>query len=235
MTKKVLKDIFDEKINKEDIYRYVTNKKRNNYYGVLKYAALIVVCIGIVLFSFKNNGFKDNNTYSDIDIYINEVKTFGNTDIDVTIMNINESTNIYFSDDLEEAYPFLKRSKSLYEKDDEILKNYETDIYFAITENDDENPFSKIHNLIYAYKNKDGKGKITVSFAKDKKPLRDYFFETKSSKQSSIKNKKVTIYKYENTYFTEFHDNGIYYDIESHNVNIKDFIKILELIIEDNV
>ena len=140
MTKKVLKDIFDEKINKEDIYRYVTNKKRNNYYGVLKYAALIVVCIGIVLFSFKNNGFKDNNTYSDIDIYINEVKTFGNTDIDVTIMNINESTNIYFSDDLEEAYPFLKRSKSLYENDDEILKNYETDIYFAITENDDENP-----------------------------------------------------------------------------------------------
>ena len=33
MTKKVLKDIFDEKIKKEDIDRYVTNKKRNNYYG----------------------------------------------------------------------------------------------------------------------------------------------------------------------------------------------------------
>ena len=28
MTKKVLKDIFDEKINKEDVYRYVTNKKK---------------------------------------------------------------------------------------------------------------------------------------------------------------------------------------------------------------
>ena len=174
---------------------------------------------------------KENNTYDD-NIYINEVKTFGNNDIDVTIMNINESTNIYFSDDLEEAYPFLKRSKSLYENDDEIWKNYETDIYFAITENDDENPFSKIHNLIYAYKNKDEKGKITVSFDKDKKPLRDYFFETKSSKQSSIKNKKVTIYKYENTYFTEFHDNGIYYDIESTNVSFEDFKYILDIVIE---
>lgn len=231
MTKKVLKDIFDEKINKEDVYRYVTNKKKNNYYGVFKYAVLIIICIGIVLFKFKTNVFKENNTYDD-NIYINEVKTFGNNDIDVTIMNINESTNIYFSDDLEEAYPFLKRSKSLYEIDDEILKNYETDIYFAITENDDENPFSKIHNLIYAYKNKDEKGKITVSFDKDKKPLRDYFFETKSNKQSSIKNKKVTIYKYENTYFTEFHDNGIYYDIESTNVSFEDFKYILDIVIE---
>ena len=184
MTKKVLKDIFDEKINKEDVYRYVTNKKKNNYYGVLKYAVLIIICIGIVLFKFKTNVFK-NNTYDD-NIYINEVKTFGNNDIDVTIMNINKSTNIYFSDDLEKAYPFLKRSKNLYENDDEILKKYETDIYFAITENDDENPFSKIHNLIYAYKNKDGKGKITVAFAKDKKPLRDYFFETKNNKTSNI-------------------------------------------------
>lgn len=231
MTKKVLKDIFDEKINKEDIYRYVTNKKRNNYYGVFKYAVLIIICIGIVLFKFKNNVFKENNTYDD-NIYINEVKTFGNNDIDVTIMNINESTNIYFSDDLEKAYPFLKRSKNLYENDNEILKKYETDIYFAITENDDENPFSKIHNLIYAYKNKDGKGKITVAFAKDKKPLRDYFFETKNNKTSNIKNKEITIYKYENTYFTEFEDNGIYYDIESTNASFKDFKYILDIVIE---
>ena len=231
MTKKVLKDIFDEKINKEDIYRYVTNKKRNNYYDVLKYAVLIIICIGIVLFKFKNNVFKENNTYDD-NIYINEVKTFGNNDIDVTIMNINESTNIYFSDDLEKAYPFLKRSKNLYENDDEILKKYETDIYFAITENDEENPFSKIHNLIYAYKNKDGKGKITVAFAKDKKPLRDYFFETKNNKTSNIKNKEITIYKYENTYFTEFEDNGIYYDIESTNASFRDFKYILDIVIE---
>ena len=231
MTKKVLKDIFDEKINKEDIYRYVTNKKRNNYYGVLNYAVLIIICIGIVLFKFKNNVFKENNTYDD-NIYINEVKTFGNNDIDVTIMNINESTNIYFSDDLEKAYPFLKRSKNLYENDDEILKKYETDIYFAITENDDENPFSKIHNLIYAYKNNHGKGKITVAFAKDKKPLRDYFFETKNNKTSNIKNKEITIYKYENTYFTEFEDNGIYYDIESTNASFKDFKYILDIVIE---
>ena len=66
MTKKVLKDIFDEKINKEDVYRYVTNKKKNNYYGVLKYSVLIIICIGIVLFKFKTNVFKENNTYDKI-------------------------------------------------------------------------------------------------------------------------------------------------------------------------
>ena len=43
------------------------------------------------------------------------------------------------------------------------------------------------------------------------------------------KERKVTIYKYENTYFTEFHDNGIYYDIESTNVSFEDFKYILDI------
>ena len=36
MTKKVLKDIIDEKINKNDIYNYVVNKKRKNIYATLR-------------------------------------------------------------------------------------------------------------------------------------------------------------------------------------------------------
>lgn len=76
------------------------------------------------------------------------------------------------------------------------------------------------------------KRKITVAFAKDKKPLRDYFFETKNNKTSNIKNKEITIYKCENTYFTEFEDNGIYYDIKSTNASFKDFKYILDIVIE---
>ena len=52
------------------------------------------------------------------------------------------------------------------------------------------------------------------------------------SKPSNIKNKDITIYKYENTYFVEFEDNGIYYDIESTNVTFEDFKYILDIVIE---
>ena len=44
--------------------------------------------------------------------------------------------------------------------------------------------------------------------------------------------KDMLIYQYENTYYTEFKDNGIYYDIESHNVSLEDFKYILEIVIE---
>ena len=37
-------------------------------------------------------------------------------------------------------------------------------------------------------------GKIVISFDKNKKPIRDYFYETNSNKFSVIKNKNIIIY-----------------------------------------
>ena len=81
-------------------------------------------------------------------------------------------------------------------------------------------------------KKNDGNGKIIVAFNNTRKPVRDYYFESSTSNYSKIKNKDILIYQYENTYYTEFKDNGIYYDIESHNVSLEDFKYILEIVIE---
>ena len=70
MTKKVLKDIFDEKINKNDIYNNVITKKKNYFYGSLKYCAIVFILLVVVLFSFKNNEFKDEKRDN---IYINKI------------------------------------------------------------------------------------------------------------------------------------------------------------------
>lgn len=231
MTKKVLKDIIDEKINKNDIYKYVVNKKKVNYSGVVKLAILFVFCISIAVISINKNEFKEKIHENADRIYINNVSEFGNKDTNVWLVNIKETTNLYFSEDLEKKYPFMDRSANLYDNGSEILKQYETDIYFAIVENDDENPFNKIHNLVYVYKKIDGSGKIVISFDKNKKPIRDYFYETNSNKFSVIKNKNIIIYQYEDNYFTEFKDDDIYYDIESQNVSFEDFKYILEMII----
>ena len=232
MTKKVLKDIIQEKINKNDIYKYVVNKKKWNYSGVVKLAILFVFCISIAVISFNKNMFKEKIHENAEHICINNVSEFGNKGTNVELVNIKETTNLYFSEDLEKTYPFMDRSANLYDNGSEILKQYETDIYFTIVENSDENPFNKIHNLVYVYKKIDGSGKIVISFDKNKKPIRDYFYETNSNKFSVIKNKNIIIYQYEDNYFTEFKDDDIYYDIESQNVSFEDFKYILDIVIE---
>ena len=73
MTKKVLKDIIDEKINKNDIYNYVVNKKRKNIYATLKYASLVLICIGIILFGYRSKAFKNDNNSNVDEIHINEI------------------------------------------------------------------------------------------------------------------------------------------------------------------
>ncbi len=74
-------------------------------------------------------------------------------------------------------------------------------------------------------------GKIVISFDKNKKPIRDYFYETNSNKFSVIKNKNIIIYQSEDNYFTKFKDDEVYYDIESQNVSFEDFKYILEVVI----
>ena len=97
---------------------------------------------------------------------------------------------------------------------------------------DEETKSTSVYNYLYTYKKNDGNGKIIVAFNNTRKPVRDYYFESSTSNYSKIKNKDILIYQYENTYYTEFKDNGIYYDIESHNVSLEDFKYILEIVIE---
>ena len=101
MTKKVLKDIIDEKINKNDIYKYFVNKKKKNYSGIVKLAILFVFCISIAVISFNKNEFKERIHENAERIYINNVSEFGNKDTNVWLVNIKETTNLYFSEDLE--------------------------------------------------------------------------------------------------------------------------------------
>lgn len=84
---------------------------------------------------------------------------------------------------------------------------------------------------MYVYKKIDGSGKIVISFDKNKKPIRDYFYQKNSNKFSVIKNKNIIIYQYEDNYFIEFKDDDIFYDIESQNVSFEDFKYILEIVI----
>ena len=137
------------------------------------------------------------------------------------------SVPVYFS----KTFPFYKRSTEAFDKKNNKLKNYTWDISCLGTF-DEETKSTSVYNYLYTYKKNDGNGKIIVAFNNTRKPVRDYYFESSTSNYSKIKNKDILIYQYENTYYTEFKDNGIYYDIESHNVSLEDFKYILEIVIE---
>ena len=122
-------------------------------------------------------------------------------------------------------------STEAFDKKNNKLKNYTWDISCLGTF-DEETKSTSVYNYLYTYKKNDGNGKIIVAFNNTRKPVRDYYFESSTSNYSKIKNKDILIYQYENTYYTEFKDNGIYYDIESHNVSLEDFKYILEVVIE---
>lgn len=229
MTKKVLKDIIDEKINKNDIYNYVVNKKRKNIYATLKYASLVLICIGIILFGYRSKAFKNDNNSNVDEIHINEISKITSNDTDVHLIKLESNYIEYVL--FSKTFPFYKRSTEAFDKKNNKLKNYTWDISCLGTF-DEETKSTIVYNYLYTYKKNDGNGKIIVAFNNTRKPVRDYYFESSTSNYSKIKNKDILIYQYENTYYTEFKDNGIYYDIESHNVSLEDFKYILEIVIE---
>lgn len=231
MTKKVLKEIIDEKINKNDIYNFVINKRKKNTYRVLKYASLILICALGILFGYKSQEFKNKKdsiiNYSN-EIYINRVNIFTSKDMNTKLISMENS---YIDYDLfSKTFPFYKRSNEAFATDNKILKNYTWDIWCRGSVNEKTEEVI-IKNFLYTYKKTDDSGKIVVAFSNTGKPLRDYYFESNTSTYSKIKNKAILIYQYEDTYFTEFKDDNIYYDIESHNVSFEDFKYILEIIL----
>ena len=226
------KDKYDKEIldrNKNDIYNYVVNKKRKNIYATLKYASLVLICIGIILFGYRSKAFKNDNNSNVDEIHINEISKITSNDTDVHLIKL-ESNYIEY-DLFSKTFPFYKRSTEAFDKKNNKLKNYTWDISCLGTF-DEETKSTSVYNYLYTYKKNDGNGKIIVAFNNTRKPVRDYYFESSTSNYSKIKNKDILIYQYENTYYTEFKDNGIYYDIESHNVSLEDFKYILEIVIE---
>ena len=71
-----------------------------------------------------------------------------------------------------------------------------------------------------------------IAFSKDNEPLRDYFFDDKGEKYTTINGENIKIYSYKNSYIAVFSYNGVNFDIETSNADINDFKSILELIIK---
>lgn len=209
MSNKQIKNIIFEKINKEDIRNNIVNKGVNDMkylrYGLCTCA--LVLMVGVFIF----NG----NNYNNGSFSINELDSVASHTFDAISKNVDEKN--------------LKYEFSFYEKlvNSNLLEDYKVEgIYIK----DSNQKYNKLNNYVIS-SNKEDKS-IMIAFSKDNEPLRDYFFDDKGDKYTTINGENIKIYSYKNSYIAVFSYNGVNFDIETSNADINDFKSILELIIK---
>lgn len=209
MSNKQIKNIISEKINKEDIRNNIVNKGVNDMkylrYGLCTCA--LVLMVGVFIF----NG----NNYNNGSFSINELDSVASHTFDAISKNVDEKN--------------LKYEFSFYEKlvNSNLLEDYKVEgIYIK----DSNQKYNKLNNYVIS-SNKEDKS-IMIAFSKDNEPLRDYFFDDKGDKYTTINGENIKIYSYKNSYIAVFSYNGVNFDIETSNADINDFKIILELIIK---
>lgn len=173
----------------------------------------LVVIIGSVLFFngandskniLKNKPYTDeNNVTLNINKLNNEngglyridadVKTVTNNDVNFPLPYKNGLVDI--PKDLDKTSKYI-----FYFREDKESKEYNILGYYEII-----------------YDNGNDRS-ITVSYSKDNKPARDYYFSDEGTKTTIINGVELRIYKFENIYFTAFRFNDYNFDIETSDI-----------------
>lgn len=238
---KSIKNIFEEKINQNQIYNEILSNyeqneekivKKNLKYVIAPACLLLAIVCGILLIN-QNNNLKPIIDDGENLVYINKVDNQGLNKLDADIETIKQDVSVKggkFETVTElNDYPFYK--------DLEISDEYNAFVIYAIYVKEDINvlEYDKLNNYIISYKVKDKNidfKEIQIAFSKDNEPLRDYFFTSKDDKKSIINGLELEIYQYEKSFMSTFKYKGINFDIETNNTTETEFINLLKSIIK---
>lgn len=210
--KKTIKEIFDEKINKNKIYDNVLlnigRKKRMNLFKVIVPTCIVtLICSILVLNNNKNLQNKQIVINKIENVIGNRVKIDGiieklDKDNKLEILN-----NIYIPSDIDK-----ESLEAIYIKG-ENSHNYDN-----------------LYQYTYYYYSLDNERWISINFSNKNKPFRDYQFN--DGKDSIINNFNLKIYQYENLYMTQFSYKGYNFDIETSAITEDELISLLETILK---
>lgn len=197
------------------------NQTKNNLWRWSLVPIYLIVVISGILF-LNNNVFFKNRTYVDrknnVTLYINEInKKDGILKLDADVKTITS--------DLD--FPWPCKEKISIPKDLIKVSKY----VFYTRKNVNSQDYDLLYNYKISYYNENNRS-INISYSKDYKPLRDYYFKEDSSKISKINGIELKIYKFENTYFTEFKFNGYNFDIETSKITKQELTNLLLSIIK---
>lgn len=227
--KKMFEKEFDIEIMKQKI---LDEERKSNmkFKNLLKWSfvpiCLVAIISGILILNndkeLKPNIYKPNiETTDNVNIYINDIS--GTTqealrmDADVKIINnlsipyFEEIGNIVVPNDFDNNHD----AYAIYVKSDR-----------------DSDEYNILQSYVFNYSNTKNDRHITVSFSKENKPIRDYYFSEEGSRMSTINNTELNIFKYNELYYTEFNYKGINFDIETTNISEQELTDLLLSIIK---
>lgn len=229
--------------NKEKLKKSISNdfSKENNYNEIIKKIegedmkiknnvwkwslvpmCLVAIIVGVLFINSKNS----NNLLSPVTPYIdkennvklniNSLDKVGARKIDANIKEI--STN---------ELPEILKDGITIPKD--LDKDNATAIY---TRKDQNSEYDILNCYVYNYYNEKDDKNIRIAFSETNKPVRDYHFSEENSKETIINNVKITIFKYNDIYFTEFSYKDYNFDIETNNISEQELSNLLVSIIK---
>ncbi len=201
-------------------------KEKNLWKWSFVSICLIAIISGVLLINDNNKQLKPNiykpniETKDNINLYINDISKMtqgvlsSDADVKITTMeNISyfkEIVGIKIPSDLDN-----KEAHEIYVKPDR-----------------DSQEYNVLQSYVVNYSNTENDRNIIVSFSKDNKPIRDYYFSEEVSRTSNINNLELKIFKYNELYFTEFNYKGINFDIETSNISEQELTNLLLSIIK---
>lgn len=219
------KDHYNEIINQIEKRERKMKRKRNMWKWSFAPICLVAVISGILLTNnnkeLKSNIYKPNIEAKDnVSLYINDISkmTQGALRIDADVKTTNIENILYFKEIANIKIPSDFDNQEAYE------------IY--VKPNRESHEYNILQSYVFNYSSKKNDRDIRVSFSKEHKPIRDYYFSEEGSKMSKINNIELKIFKYNGLYFTEFNYKGINFDIETTNIIDQELTDLLLSIIK---
>lgn len=227
MSNNVIKDMFDEKFNKEKINIEVVNKIKKQKKQQLYYLfslVLILLVSGSFFFESKykqlNSTIKDNynKEYKNEDkIYVNDAKIISSSDINGKAVDFDEDSIL-----LEQSLNNISLPKEL-----SLARKY-----MIYTNNQDSlsDEYNILHDYVYIYNNSDNSKEVTIALSLVGLPLKSYKYYD-IGKESIINNNEVIIYGSNDYYNIIFEYNKYNFDIETRNITLEELTALLKSII----
>lgn len=227
-----IKKMFQKEFDIERMKQQILDEERKrkmNLKNTFKWSVvpicLVAVICNVLVFNntkeLKSNIDKPNIESKDnIDMYINNISKLTQNalkmDADVKIIN-------------NMSIPYFNEIDSII-----VPKDFDNnhDAYaIYVNPNKDSKDYNILQSYVFHFSNTSDRN-IRVSFSKENKPIRDYYFPEEDSKISKINNIELKIFKYNELYFTEFKYKGINFDIETTHITEEELTNLLLSIIK---
>ncbi len=225
--KEKLISAIDKDINPKKNYNEIINKiergekmnQKNNNLWKWSFVPICLVAILSCVLLINNNKELKPNIYKpemdNVNLYINDMSKINQgvlkLDADVKITNIESFS--YFKEIADIKIPSTFDYQEAYE------------IY--VKPHKDSQEYTILQNYVVNYSEQKNDRNISISFSKENKPIRDYYFSEEGSKISKINNVELKIFKYNELYFTEFNYKGINFDIEVSKITEQELTDLL--------